>query len=301
VWVKFTNGNKPMRIPKLQVFVITRTTTNAKDMRKELLKAVGDLPLTEPIEVPVEVGAETNKRRKKIEDEVMVKKGKRPGGGKIIEEPDEEEEKPYASFQFTVINDMLAIMFDPDSSSEGMDKAIQNYGFKISPDYWYTRVKGPVIMLRLFNTLHKKGFTIDKATSGHLKNIYAYLEKYGRHMIGMAGFASNLDITHFHREVIKPSSDPKHLKIYPMVQDGTLYMVAPRKGQTANAKAIRVPVPDIRWREGGGQSEYLLFCNSKNEGQEVLRRIKKDGIEIANEEELEKQWRAIKIGKRVKS
>jgi hypothetical protein len=300
VWVRLRTG-EVLRVPKLQTFVITRTTTNAKDMRKELLKAVGDVPLTEPIEVPVEVGGETNKRRKKIEDQ-EIKKGKR--GGKIIEEEpevDEEEAKPQASFQFTVINDMLAIMLDVENSSDGVAEAMQNYGFKISPEYWFCRLKGPKMMLKLFNTLAAKGFTIDKKTSDHLRSIWAYMEKHGRQMIGQVGFASTLDITHFHREVIKPSSDPKHLKIYPMVQDGVLYMVAPSKGQTGNNKAVHVQVPQIQWKRGGGADEFLRFCHNKNEAKDVLAKIKEDGFEILNSDELGKQWKALKIGPRVKS
>lgn len=295
VWVELRTGEK-LRIPKLQVFVITRTTTNAKDMRKELLKAVGDVPLAEPIDVPVEIGGETNKRRKK-QMELDEKKGKR-GGKQVEEEP--VEESASASFQFTVINDMLAIMFDPDASSEGMAEAMQNYGFKISPEYWYARIRGPVIMLRLFTKLLEKGFQIDEKTSGHMKTIHDYMRTHGREMQGVAGFATDMDITHFHREIIKPSSDPKRLKVYPMVQDGMLYMVLPKKGQVANAKAVRVPVPDVKWQQGGGDSELLRFCHNKNEAKEILAKIKADGIEIVNADELGEAWKALKIGKKVK-
>ena len=296
VWVELRNGDK-LRVPKLQTFVITRTTTNNKDMRKELLKAVGAIPLTEPIDVPVEVGNETNKRKRK-QLERDLKEGKR-GGRKEVEEEVVEDKAPDANFQFTVINDMMAIMFDVENSSAEAAAAMQNYGFKISPDYWMARIRGPKIMLRLFNTWHDKGYLIDKQTSSHLKRIWAAL-KVDKSKVAQAGFASNLDITHFHRNIIKPSADPKTLKVFPMVQDGRLYMVLPKKGQTANAKAKSVVVPEIKWIPGGGNTELLLFCNTKNDAKEVLKKIKKDGINIVNLEELGRQWKAIKIGGRQK-
>lgn len=302
VWVKFpwSNNSKKvdMRIPKLQVFVITRTTTNNKDMRKELLKAVGDLPLTTPIEVPVEVGEQTNKIRKKIAEEKtkkQIKKGARP----VVEDEDEEEEGTGASFQFAIINDMLAIEFDAENSSPEAAAAVQNYGFKLSPEYWFARVKGPIVMLDLFNKLHAKGFTVDKKTSDHLKRIWTVIKKK-KSLMKQAGFATSLDITHFFREIIKPSADPHALKVFPMVKDGLLYMVMPIKGQAANAKATKVPVSTIKWVRGGGSDEMLRFVKNKAEAAEVLRKIKAGGINIINEKELSTQFKTLKVGGKIK-
>jgi hypothetical protein len=293
VWIRFPWSGKMWRIPKLQVFVITRTTTNNKDMRKELLKAVGDIPIDAPIEVPVEVGRQTNKIRKQIAEKKAVKEGKRP----VKEEtPDEET---GASFQFAIINDMLAIEFDAEASSPEAAAAMQNYGFKLSPDFWIARIKGPIVMVNLFNNLAAKGFTVDKKTGEHLKRIYLVIKKQ-KSLIKQAGFATSLDITHFLRETVKPSADPKQMKVYPMVRDGLLYMVMPIKGQSANAKAVKVPSPMIQWKKGGGQSEMLRFCKNKAEALQVLQRIKADGIKILNAKELEKQWKTIKVGGKIK-
>lgn len=299
VWVRFNNGGV-MRIPKLQVFVITRTTTNNKDMRKQLLKAVGDLPLTAPIEVPVEIGNQTKKIRQKIaEDKAKqkVKKGARPV--KDEEEEEVEEEGPTASFQFAIINDMLAIEFDAENSSPEAASALQNYGFKISPEYWFTRIKGPIVMLSLFNKLAAKGFTVDKKTSEHLKRIWMVIKKK-KSLIKQAGFATSLDITHFFREIIKPSADPHALKVFPMVRDGLLYMVMPIKGQSANAKATKINVPMVKWVKGGGQAEMLRFCKNKNEAADILRKVKTEGLTIVNEKELAKQFKTLRVGGKIK-
>ena len=297
VWVRFPWSGKRWRIPKLQVFVTTRTTTSNKDMRKELLKAVGDLPLTEPIEVPVEVGSQTTKIRNKIAAEKLVKKAPKKGV-KVVEEV-EEEEGTGVSFQFAIVNDMLALEFDAENSSPEAAAAVQNYGFKLSPEYWITRVRGPIVMLDLFNTLGKKGFTLDTKTSDHLKRIWMVIKKQ-KALIKQAGFATSLDITHFFREAIKPSADPQRLKVFPLVRDGYLYMVMPSKGQAANAKAVKVPVNLIRWVKGGGQGEMLRFVKNKQEALEVLRKIKADGLNILNEKELAKQFKTLKVGGKLK-
>jgi hypothetical protein len=280
VWVLLNNGER-MRIPKLQVFVITRTTTNMKDVRLELQKAAGELPLDAPIEVPVEQGTQTIKRRKK-EEEVVPTKVK--------------SDQLSGSFNFSVINDILAIVVDGQDNQK-LANAVQNFGFKMSPEYWFTKIRGPVVLLKLFKTLDAKKFKINPKCSGELKIIYDEMRSKGRERMSMPGFATDTQIRDFTREQIKPTSDPFEIKAYPRVEDGQLYLMMPKKGQPATARAIKVPSELIKWVEGGGESEYIRYCKNKAEAQAVMQQIKASGIIIENEKDLAAQWKAIKMGK----
>lgn len=278
VWVQFNNTGERMRIPKLQVFVITRTTTNSKDMRNELMKTVGKIPLDAPIEVPVEVGVETDKRRKK-QEQVEVPK----------------DDSVSVALSIALINDIAAITFD-GSDNDRAASALQNFGFQMSPDYAFARIKGPKIMLNLFRTWNEKKFTITRKTSAHLQRIYEALRS-DRKAMNAAGFATQMDITHVTRDQVKPSADPFELKVYPRVENGYLYLMLPTKGQTANNKARRIAVPEVRWLDGGGESEYIRFCKSKADLKNVIKEIIGAGVTITNMKDLEKQFNAIRTGR----
>lgn len=277
VWVRFTNGSGTMRIPKLQVFVITRTTTNSKDMRTELLKAAGDMPLDAPIEVPVEEGAQTAKRRQNEEAPTVVK-----------------DDSIHASFSFAVINDMLAIVMNGEDNPRAAS-AVQSFGFKMSPEYWFTKIRGPKILFKLMMELHKKKFTLTKKNSEELKVIYEELKSAGRERMQMPGFATSMQIKDFTREQIKPSSDPYEMKMYARVEDGQLYLCLPKRGQAANARAIKVPSEMIRWVAGGGELEFIRLVKNKAEAISVLKEIKAAGIIIDNEKSLSSEFKGIKM------
>jgi SNF2-related domain len=278
VWVEFNDGSK-MKVPKLETFIITRTTTNSKDMRLQLMKAVGNIPPDRPIEVPVETGTQTEKIKSKL-------RGEKTG--------EKKDKSVHASFSFSVINDMLAITFDGQGNPEA-GAALQNFGFKMSPDMVFTRIIGPKVMLSLFKAWNQKGYTISRPVSSKMKKIYEALH-HDKKSMQRVGFATSMDIMSFQRDNIKPSSDPYELKIYPTVENGVLYMVMPTKGQAANNRARRVTVTNIRWIEGGGEAEYIRFCKNKAEAKQVLLDIKESGIIIDNTEELGKQFKAINMG-----
>jgi hypothetical protein len=283
VKVRLANGDTVL-VPKLQCFVITRTTTNGKDMRKELLKAAGKLPLDAPIEVPVEEGSQT----------ALIKRKKKGGDVEEVIEDIKEQEALSASFSIMLINDMLALVMD------GTDKpkacaAVQNFGFKMSPEYYFTRIAGPVVMLKLLKAMRDKGFTVSKQNSSELKIIYDLLKTDKRKM-SLPGFATTTEIREFDREFIKPSAEMFLMKIYPRVEDGKLYLMMPKKGQASTLKAIRIPSPTIKWLPGGGEAELIKICANRAALKKVLQDIDDSGIIIENRKTLNAQWKALKGG-----
>lgn len=274
VWVHLNDGSR-MRMPKFQVFVITRSTTNNKDIRTLLLKQNGDIPFDVKPTVPVETGTQTIKKIKKIKEQ------------------EEEEAKTQVELRFSVINDMLAIVMDGQENADGA-VVLQNFGFRRSPEYYFTKIIGPRVLFWLIEALHKKGFTLDKKMSLGLKTIWQEL-LHNKKAMQNPSFATSMGIRDFTRELIKPSSDAKELKIYPRVEDGVLYLMMPKKGQPSTAKAIRVPSKMIKWIEGGGDAEYLRFCKNITEAKSVIKEITDSGIVITNAKQLEVQYKRLRM------
>jgi superfamily II DNA or RNA helicase len=274
VRVRLANGTR-IRLLKLQTFIITRATTNNKDLRNELLKQVGDLPLDAPIEVPVEQGAEDTKRSKKKNSgvETTVLSGE---------------------FQFTILNDFLSVQYVSDEISDSLLRVLQNLGFKTSPDYAFTKVANARNLLLLFRTWKDKGFTISRAQSTLFKDIFEAI-KGNRAALRSFGLATQLDFTLFYREQIKPSTDPNAIKIYPLIQDGILYLIAPTKGQTGNLKAVRTMSQGIKWKKAGGNTELLKFVKTKGEAKQVVKNILNAGVTITNLKEMGETFKSIKL------
>ncbi len=269
VRVRLSDGTR-VRLLKMQVFVITRTSTNNIDLRNELLKQVGDLPLDTPINVPVE---SVNKKK-----------------GKPLVEEDESLE-----FNFTVINDFLGIMVANEEISAKQTRVLQNLGFKTTVDYAFTRVSNAKILIGLFKAWKAKQFTITKAQSTLFKDIFDTIKGGNRAALNKFGLATQLEFTNFYREQIKPSSDNKAIKVYPLIQDGILYLMLPTKGQMGNVRAMKVMSPGIRWSHGGGDNEMLALCKTKGEAKELVKKIINSGLPVSNLKELGIQFKAIKL------
>jgi hypothetical protein len=110
------------------------------------------------------------------------------------------------------------------------------------------------------------------------------------------GFAASMKVTNFYREQIKPSSDPFRLKVYPLVQDGQLYLMFPLKGQPANQKASRVTAPGISWKHSDGTELVRLFTN-KADAKNTVQEMKAAGVNIPddNMKHLISQFKNIRI------
>lgn len=285
VRIRLNNGTR-VRLEKMKVFIITRSTTNAKDMRNELLKKVqGDIPLDHPIDVPVEKSKKDQEREAKRKGGVVPTK----------------TAAPEVSLSFSVVNDMLFLTYNSsDASSDAALPILQNLGFQMSPEYKFARMVNHRQVIRVMRAWADAGFKIDRATSTQIKEVFERI-KANVNIISKFGFSTSLDFRNFRREEIKPSASPVDLKVYPQVQDNQLYLVLPTRGQTANLKAVRIPVTNIKWRDGGGAGELMCHLATKEKGKDVLRDIMARGINIVNMDELKTQYLGLKMGKKTTS
>lgn len=272
------------RLNKMKIYVITRSTTNSIDMRNEMLKQVGDIPLDTPITVPAKTGAADKKRLLKAK------------GVKVDKTPVKEDTQIHVSLDLNVINDYLALVYatdDPSSDSSNIS-ALQNFGFDISPEYMFCRVLNAKRLLELMRAFRDKGFTLSPEQSANLKEVWSALTA-NRKALNNFGFATQMDIRLFHRERLKPSANEKILKLYPIVQDGRLYIALPLKGIASTRKAIRVKPPGVVWMKGGGSSEIAKFVRTKGEVTKALREMRDAGVVIDNLDAIKKQFQGIRM------
>jgi intein/homing endonuclease len=264
-------------VNKLAAYVITRSSTNSKDMRAELLKTVGQLPLTEPFDVPVEEGPANKKRR----------------GGKpqIVEQ--EEVETPSASFDITVVNDYLALSYRTLGQGDKMVSRLANLGFVQSPAYYYSVLIGPRNLIELFKEWKAAGFKIDPKTSLTFQHIHQAL-KGDKKAGNRFGFATEMSLKNWLRSTVKPTADPKVIHPYPIVQDEQLYIALPIQGQAGTRAAIKFQPLKIRWKIGG-EDEVLRFVTNTPEIIQVLKQVQAEGIKIDNLDELKEQYSQFKM------
>jgi hypothetical protein len=174
---------------------------------------------------------------------------------------------------------------------------LQNLGFQMVPEYKFARMANHRQLLRTMRAWRDAGFKVDKATSTVLKDVFDRF-KASPGNIEKFGFSTKLEFRNFYREEIKPSASPTDLKVYPQIQDGQMYLILPMRGQTANIKAARVPVTNVKWRDGGGANEVMCHLQSKEQGKQVLKSILERGIKIDNMDELKSQYMGLKMGKK---
>jgi SNF2-related domain len=281
VRVRLSNG-RIVRVLKMQAFFITRSSTNAKDMRNELLKAVGKIPLDRPVDVPAEESVE-DKRKKR-----------RKNGEEHAPENMPTEANMEAEFDFQLLNDHLGIVYRGDDSDQAIVNVLQGFGFRTSPDYRFTRIRVAPTLIRLFRTWKDMGFVMDKETATIFRDIYESF-KSDKLVLKSFGFASKMQLVNFYREQIKPTTNPQQIRVYPMVQDGKLYVMLPTQGHPANKKASRVMFTGMNWQEGGGAGELIKFVSNKVEAKNALKEMQAAGIVITNLDELKIQFNALKM------
>lgn len=285
VRVLFPDGTRKS-INKMKVYVITRSSTNNVDLRNELLKQVGEIPIDKPIQVPATTGAADKKRQLKA-------------AGVDVDSKPKRDETLRIKLSLNVVNDYLALVYSAEDAEKeaAQISALQNFGFQISPQYVFARIMGPVRLLALFRGFKDAGFKISPEQSATFKNIW-YALTQNKKAFQNFGFASQFEIKLFQKEQIRPSADQSLLKVYPIVEDQRLYVAMPLQGQSSTRKAMRIRPMDIKWEEGGGTSEIVRFVRTKAEALAVIKELITAGIEIQNLERVRKQYEAIKMTKR---
>jgi hypothetical protein len=281
--VELPSGER-IKVRKMASFIITRADTSNSDVRTQLLKMAGDVPIDAPVEV-LETKL-TDKKRRQIE--------------KQQKQEQEENPIPAIDLEFTVVNDYLGLRIANFADDDRLSSVLQSLGFKYSMPYFAAHVPTAQHLLNLAKKWQEAGFEIDKENSEWLRQLYLHMKNSRKTAVSFFGIANQAEITNFYRMEFKPNPNDMHLNPFPLIQDDQLYVAMPSRGQPGSRRSIReCRVPGVKWFEYEAGSELIAFTPSKAKASSVIQKILSMGLQINNLEKLKKQFAKLRIARDV--
>lgn len=291
VMVDYDNGTR-VALKRAAVFLVTKSEVAQKDIRTQLLTHVGEMKITEKINI---VGpsakrdaVSTKRERERLEKEAAKKKAK------VVE--------MSLELQFSVTNGFLGISYFIDDKHPDAASALQALGFRPAPDFVYASFSNAARLMKQFNLWREKGFTLDEAVnkvsnlSGSIRDMYDLLKngKIKNHN-AVYRYSTVNKLTNFYRMELKTSTERKVFKPFPIIEDGEAFIVLPIRGQAGTRQAIKVRAPGVVWT----RSEPSLVYYGLNVGKisEKMREIIGTGIQISNVKDLQKEFGRLKKAK----
>lgn len=283
VRVRLSSG-AVVRPRKMACFIITRTDTNSKDIRNQLLKLTGNLPIESPIDVPA--------------TDVKLGKGAAKKAGLPL--PDKEPEAPTGlnvELSFELVNDFLAVVFKDMENKEAVS-ALASFGFRAAQPHYISELRNAQTLVKLMSMWKTKGFVIPSGALVRLRKFWTQLKSKGTGLKTF-GLGTTLDLKNFYITENKPANDARQLKPYPVLRNNKFYVVLPAKAQMSSMKAVKLPVPGVKWILVRND-EMFRFVNDKNGVSAVMKAMLSAKIKITNLAQLKKDFMHLKVAKKSK-
>lgn len=281
-----------VRVAMSGSFIITRAITSTKDIRNQLLKTVGDLPITDPIDIPGKtfridnIGMRRAAKEKEAAEREAADKRKAKLNTMSVE------------LVFNVSNGFLGITHFTNPKQPDASNALQALGFRPTPLFAMAQVKTARQLIKQFNVWEEAGFHLDESAKkanivGAFQDLAKVLQSGKLHQ-GMMQykFSTKNQLQNFFRQEVKPSTSKDAIKPYPMIEDGLAYIVMHLRGQPAALRATKVKAPGVRWTHST-DSVVFYGLNLQATGQKI-KEILAAGIHISNIEELKAEFRKLK-------
>jgi len=289
--------NIEARTRSAATFLITRQETSTKDIRNQVLKSIGAMPIATPIDVPAAVFKPVKLTIKELRMQEKIKKEKEV----LKPTPVTKKEVPKAitaELEFCISNGFLSLAYmgDPEEGTE-VAMALEAVGFRPNLPFIYAPVVNAQRLVKQFNVWEAAGFTLDKTMAESLSQAFRSMHQLlksqaiSKHR-AVYQFSQASKLRNFYRTEMKPNNDPTVIKPYPMIENGVAYIVLPIRGQTGTKMAIQHKAPGIRWRKSEPSISY--YCQDMNKALAVLKSVIAAGIEISNIDDLKKEFNKIK-------
>lgn len=270
---------------KLATFVVTRQTTNSKDMRVLLAKQNPDIPLEEGEEPEVPA---------KLPDRVKRKlKG---------EEPETKESLAF-ELSFIVINGMLGVSLD-NAEDEAVANAARQFGFSNPPSFVYAQLRSFKQFNALIQTWRNAELKMPYENSSELKAMFEHMRKFGVRGVDLFDFARRNDFRMFLRMQFKPEGRLDLIKPFPYIFEDKYHVALPFAGQAGTKVALqnsrkitKLGVAAPTWKKVLVDQVMYKFVGNKAEASETIKDILKSGILISNVEELKEQFKELRFRK----
>lgn len=273
------DDNTRARTRFTNTFVVTRTEMSGKDVRTMILKGIGDLPISTPLQVPATI-FKTMRVSKKVKELIT-----------------REEPKLNLSIElkFQVSNGFLGLSYTGNNAEA--TQALQALGFRIPPEYVYAEFPNAQRLIKQFNVWKENGFTLDKTIAedltAALRSMHDLLKTGAiKNHRTVYKFSNANDLKNFYRQEYKPNNEADTIKPFPMIQDGKAYIVLPFRGQAGTKAAIRFRAPGVKFMHS--EPAVTFQVTNMNKAVAKLKEIHDAGIQIVNLDDLKKDFNRLK-------
>lgn len=193
----------------------------------------------------------------------------------------------------TVINNRLALGVDVDDPDIAL-KQLKDYGFQSSgpSNYIWAEVRMARHLRAVIDGLQEK-FTVQNRYLNVLEELYETFTE-GRTKLLNIKQANKVEFRDFMRLRFKPCPAGE-VRPYPMLQDGALYVVM-EADKCPSAKQVpnKVRVPGVKWEKENSPS-YLCYVDTKKELIELVKQMRRDGVQIGNMDELKDDVKEVRL------
>lgn len=284
-----------VRQRKSQVFLVTRAETSTKDVRDGILKSIGDLPITAPIDVPAHIyklSRFAEKVKKEAEEKQKVKQEKK--------RVQQKQKDLSIELHFAIVNGFLGVNYLIDESNQTAMQTLQASGFRMVPQFYYAKIINAGALNNQMTLWKNSGMMADPAVVKQgvfqaFQEMYALL-KNGRIKNHQDTFKMTQaqKVVNFYRLEHKASNDKKLFKPYPLIEDGVAYIALPAGGQAGTKEAMRLKRPSFKWRIS---EPTLSFFGSTQQVLAMMKHLAASGVSVSNVEDLREQFKKLKTMK----
>jgi hypothetical protein len=288
-------GNILVVVRTAAAFLINRKETSTKDIRNQVLKSIGQMPISTPIDVPA-AGFKAIRLTKK---ELMEQQKREAEERKLkpTKQVTPQKKAIVVELFFTVSNGFLGISYEENEDMPEASKALQSLGFRPNPPFVYAEVDTAQRLIKQFDKWKAAGFTLDKklapSISESFRSLHTMLKNgsIGKHK-AVYKFSQESHLTNFYRTEYKPNNDGTVIKPFPLIEDGAAYIVLPVVGQSGTREAIKHRAAGIRWQHA--PKSLAIYVQSMDEALSVLKRVVHSGIDVSTLDDMKQQFTKIR-------
>lgn len=281
-----------VRIRKNQVFLVTRTETSTKDMRNQLLKISGDLPVTESLTVPARQMRPSKAAQKMMQERELKLKSK-----ETKKREDKMKKDLSIELSLFVANGFLGVDYIINERNQTATQTLQAAGFRPQQPFYYAKVTNFTALKNQLNLWQNKGLRPDptilkQGVREAFAELYNLMKsgkiKSHRETFKMTQAAK---VVNFYRLEHKANNSKQLYKPYPIIQDGLAYIALPAQGQAGTREAMKYKRPSFRWYLS---DPTLSFFGSVQQVLSVVKHLETSGVQISNIKEFSAELQKLK-------
>lgn len=281
VTVELEHGHS-VRLRKSQVFLPTGTETSATP--KQIAHALGLKLAPNTVTEPAESWKPSLFMTRKLAKETKLTTAK----AKLLAKP-----QPL-SFKLDLFqtNGYLCLDFFLDEGDPSSARVLQGYGFRVTHPYHYAHVPTGKALTRQLADWKSAGLVLspDLVKNGAHERFRAVADLIRSKQLGDESTVFQTIVDHsfdnFYTQDTKPSNNPNRLLVYPIIQNGSVYIAMP-DNQASSEIARNNSRSSIEWESSEASMSYF---GSLTMVKAVVSALRKDGHTVSNYRTLRRRF-----------